>query len=319
MDILSIVIPTYNRREILQYNLNYILDEIIEFDIPIYISDDSPNDETKVMVENIRKRYSRIFYSKNEPRLGHDKNCIATLKMPNAEYVWYLGDSMIIKKGSIKKILSIIHRHSPDFISFKEQNRRIDIPSGLISKADTIFNDLAWHLTMSGTTIYKKNKIKFENFNLNKFKNFPQLALIFVSFDDNQSKFFWLNESLICGNVNKKSYWSANVFEVFFKDLENTLTNLPQKYNTKDISKIVKKHNVQSQLFSYSNMIHFRMAGAYNYRVWRKYFNRFYTQTDCNIFFLFLLSITSQKILKKLYILFRKIKPKNLNDTKIST
>jgi len=47
---LSIAISSYNRSEILKENLLLMLDEIKEFSIPIYISDDSTNDDIERFV-----------------------------------------------------------------------------------------------------------------------------------------------------------------------------------------------------------------------------------------------------------------------------
>src|SRR5690242_16353532 len=107
---IAIAIPTYNRAEILKYNLLQIIDELIFYKIPVYISDDSNNDNTKIVIEELQIKYNLIFYYKNEISLGHDKNCLQTIFLPNEKYVWYLGDSMIIKNGAFKKILDIIDK-----------------------------------------------------------------------------------------------------------------------------------------------------------------------------------------------------------------
>ena len=44
--------------------------------------------------------------------------------IPNTDYVWLLGDSMIIKKGAISKILQIINKNKSDIIAF---NTKIEI------------------------------------------------------------------------------------------------------------------------------------------------------------------------------------------------
>lgn len=305
-NMLSIVIPTYNRVDILSENLNFIIEEIIDYNIPVYISDDSTNDETEIMIENFKKKFSKIYYSKNVPSLGHDKNCIRSLKIPDSEYIWYLGDSMVIKKGSISKVLSIINTEFPDFISFKEENRNINIPTGIISKARVLFDNIAWHLTMSGVTIYRKNNINFRKNEFKNFKNFPQLALIFNNFEDGVSKFFWMNDSLIFGNKKKTSYWHKDVFEVFFNDLKNALSNFPQMYNEKEVDAVVKKHSVCSGVFGYHNMIKLRIYNIFNFRFFKIYFREFYIYTNCNIVFLFILSIFPSKMLIIIYNVLKK-------------
>ena len=65
---LSVAIPTYNRTDILISNLQSILDELIEHQIAVYISDDSNNEETEIAIQELQTIHPLIFYFKNEPK-----------------------------------------------------------------------------------------------------------------------------------------------------------------------------------------------------------------------------------------------------------
>ncbi|MCY0977112.1 glycosyltransferase [Chryseobacterium wangxinyae] len=303
--ILAISIPTYNRAGILSENLAIIIEECLFNNVPIYIFDDSSNDDTKNIVEIFKKKYSYIFYTKNKNRLGHDLNCIKSLSTPQQDYIWYLGDSMLIYKNSIGRILSIIQSENSDFISFKEKNRRVDISSKNYHRAKNIFVDLAWHLTMTGTTVYRRSSLRFENFDIRKFKNFPQLALIFNSFIDNESKLYWFSESLIYGNLSKKSYWTNNVFEVFFTDLESAYSNFPQNFPQNLIDDSVKSHSIKSKLFGYHSFVKMRINDVLNYKIYCSLKGSFTKYTGINNCLLIILSIFPKRFLKLLYILLR--------------
>ena len=64
---LSIAIPSFNRADILKSNILMMLPEIKKFSIQIFISDDSNNDETQNMINEIQVEYESIFYSRNAP------------------------------------------------------------------------------------------------------------------------------------------------------------------------------------------------------------------------------------------------------------
>ena len=51
---LAIFIPTYNRPKILKSNLVNIINQAQEFEIPVYVSDDS-NNKTKIIIEEYEK------------------------------------------------------------------------------------------------------------------------------------------------------------------------------------------------------------------------------------------------------------------------
>lgn len=298
---LAIVIPTYNRSEILEENLLLMLPQIEKFDIPVYISDDSSDNRTALIINKIHRKYPYIFYYKNNPSLGHDHNCLYTLSLPSQSYIWYLGDSMIIQNDGVEKILAIIKSHNPDFICCREENRSIDIKSKIFSSSKEVFKELGWHLTMSGVTIYKKSNLKLINFPLDKFRNFPQLAIIFYFFDENQSKLVWLNEKLIRGNLKKKSYWTHNVFSVFFDDLKSTLNNLPQKFNNNEVDAVIKAHSIKSQLFGIQNLLVLRISKSFNYKKLKEFSIDLKLYTDKNFVFLFLLSVFPSRLLGFIY------------------
>ena len=126
---LSIAIPTYNRPEILKENLLIMLPYLIEFQIPVYISDDSTNDFTNQMILELKSKYNKIYYQKNKPSFGHDKNCISTLSLPKEDYVWYLGDSKYINKEGIKTIVDLIEKNKFSAIVVSDKSRDISLPS----------------------------------------------------------------------------------------------------------------------------------------------------------------------------------------------
>ena len=84
---LSIFIPTYNRPSILRSNLLNIIAQASKYDIPIHISDDSNNEETKKIIEEYMKKYNFLHYSQNIPSLGHDRNIVSCLSNKESEYI----------------------------------------------------------------------------------------------------------------------------------------------------------------------------------------------------------------------------------------
>lgn len=304
---LAIAIPTYNRGEMLHFNLLQILDELITFEIPVYISDDSTNDETANFIKKLKSKHPLFYYRKNEIRLGHDLNCIATISYPNETYVWYLGDSMIIKKGAIKKIVACVQDESFDFISCNAEGRNLSIEDNVYYSGNDVFRDLCWHLTMTGATIYNKKKLSnLMSFEIIKFKNFPQTAIIFEQFASKESKLFWINDKLVYNNPNKNSYWAHKVFEVFIDDFRNFLYNLPDYYSLRSKDKVLLQHGVQTGIFSYHSFILYRIGKFYNYEIFKKYKDDFKKSTNANTQVLMIVSLIWVTPLKILYSLFKK-------------
>jgi len=314
---LAIAIPTYNRAEILKENILLMLHDIRIYSIPIYISDDSTNDQTERIIDDLIKEYEYIYYTKNSMSLGHDQNCIRTLNLPSEEYVWYLGDSIIIKPLAIKKILDEINKTKYDFISVNGDNRDLAIKNKLYTDGRELMTDLCWHLTMTGATIYSQKAIKKStNFEVEKFKNFPQTAVIFKNFAEGQNILCWINEKLIEGNKNKQSYWIQNVFEVFLYDWFNFINNLPEYYN-KVKFETIRSHSKNTGLFSISNFIFFRLIGIYDLKTYNKYSKFLKKCCNINIPLVILISVTPKSFIKKIKKLLNavKISKKTINES----
>ena len=296
---LAIAIPTFNRSEILRENLLLMLDDIKDFSIPIYISDDSKDDFTFLIIKELRKLYSFIYYFKNSPSLGHDKNCFKTLGLAEEEYIWYLNDSSIIKSGGIKKILDIINSKDFDFIVVNEESRQLNIANKEFNDGNELLINLGWHLTMTGVTIYsKKNFNIIKDLNPNYCKNFPQTALIFEKFTNGNCKLLWLNDKLIYGNKNKKSYWERTVFEVFLYDWCFFITNLSNYYLDANKKSTIIMHSKNSGLFTLNKFLIYRSENIFNYQILKKYFIHLKDNSNVNVLLLFVISILPKKALK---------------------
>lgn len=280
--ILSLAIPTYNRADILISNLQSILDELIEHQIAVYISDDSNDEKTAVVIRSLVKAHPLIFYFRNHPGLGHDRNCIRTLSLPEEDYIWYMGDSMILKKGTISKMLKLLSGGDFDFVSVNCDGRNLDIKSKLYTESLSAFSDVGWHLTMTGATIYKRSVLDLDKIDISECSNFPQLAVIFKNFDG--KRLYWINERLIYSNPDKKSYWNNRVLEVFVTDYYKTLNYILE--DKRIINHFVYQHAHNSGLLSFFSLVSLVATGninSANYEKYRLFFKQLSTKESAII------------------------------------
>lgn len=292
---LAIAIPTYNRAAILKENLLLMLDEIIRNHIPIYISDDSSNEETRELFLELKNIYPFIYYKKNTPALGHDKNCISTLQFPSENYVWYIGDSTIIEAGGIEIILENISQNGPEAIGVNALRRNLSIESTCYTDANILLKDLAWHLTLTGATIYSK-KLIMQNaqvLNLASCVNFPQLALLFKGFEKGPCKFYWENKKLITNNAKKNSYWQKNLFKVFLHDWPNCVDGF-EFLDKKIRHEVIINHSRRTELFTLKSLVSYRVKGFFGIREFVTFFKELKAHSSSNIIVLLTVTLIPQ-------------------------
>lgn len=270
---LAIAIPTYNRHEILHEDLTLILPELIQHSIAVYISDDSNNDNTQEMVSELTKLHPYIYYVKNNPSLGHDKNILSTLQLPDTDYVWLLGDSVIIKNGKISKILEILNTEV-DFVFVNSYVKNAD-NNIIITNINDFLIKYTWYLTLTGATIYSSNVIKTFNSkaNIKYYRNFQQLAIILDQASSAKTVGYWIGEDIISCNKNKESYWLVNAIEVFVNDWSLLVNSFPNVFICEDtIEEVILSHTKNTGIFSLLNLIRYRSVGAINFsKIFKNY------------------------------------------------
>lgn len=306
---LAIAIPTYNRHLILRENLLIMLPDLRRYNIPVYISDDSDNYYTRDMISELKIKYDNIKYYKNDPSLGHDKNCLKTLEIPNEEYIWYLGDSQVIKHQGIKTILDLLEKNNFDFILVNAENRNIDIDSQHYRVANEFFVDLAWHATLTGITIYRKEILFRKDYNKYIGSNFIQLGIILEELLENTNALCWLNNEMIYVNKNKaESYWTKNIFKVFSEDWFDFINDLPQEYLYENKLQVLKSHSYYTGIFKFKNYITLRKRNILNSRSYLKFYKKLKFTSSLNIYAVFFIAVVPRFILLGINKMLKKFK-----------
>jgi len=294
---LAIAIPTYNRSEILKENLLYMMVDLKRFNIPIYISDDSPGNETREMIEQLKQTYEYLFYSKNTPSLGHDDNCFTTLNLPSADYIWYLGDAMMVANEGITQLIQLIEQYHCDFYITNATFRKFNLETQLFKNKNNVFQKLAWHVTLTGACIYKRDVIaSFEK--IEHYKNFPQTSIILKEILS-KCNLYYLNEPIIIPNENKKqSYWSNQVFDVFAKDWVDLIKCIYKLDDELvDINTVIKSHSKNTGVLGFKKLLNIRAASNLSIGYYVKNYKLINLASHLNPIFIILISIIPRKLI----------------------
>jgi glycosyltransferase involved in cell wall biosynthesis len=112
--ILSLAIPTFNRKDSLLRSLNNIsnqTDSIKKNLFEIVISDNCSTDQTGEVVSLWMTENPEINlkYNKNNSNYGYDINCHKAIEMSSGKYVWLISDDDFLKDHSIKKVIEYLN------------------------------------------------------------------------------------------------------------------------------------------------------------------------------------------------------------------
>lgn len=114
--LLTIVIPTYNRAQMLDQQLTRLAEDIkgYESDCEIMIFDNCSSDETKNIVIKWQLYLSKSInftYNCHERNMGGMANIVASIKGAAGKYVWTLGDDDGFEPGTVAYIVNQVKQH----------------------------------------------------------------------------------------------------------------------------------------------------------------------------------------------------------------
>lgn len=104
---LAVAIPTFNRAPILDDLLWSIGPQIERYaaECVCYVIDNDSTDNTAEVVISHQERWKNIHYQKNDTNIGLIKNIVCAITVPNAKWVWLLGDDDIPMPYTLGAIL----------------------------------------------------------------------------------------------------------------------------------------------------------------------------------------------------------------------
>lgn len=116
MDLLSICIPTYNRKERLKELLNKICC-YNKNNIKIIVIDNASTDGTEKMMQSFSK-FGNIMYFRNDSNIGHDGNYIRIIEEGKkvSKYSLWLGDDDCVTKDFFCDIPKLLIENKPDLL-----------------------------------------------------------------------------------------------------------------------------------------------------------------------------------------------------------
>ena len=306
---LAICIPTYNRGAALQRSLSLWFEKVKPYNIPIYISDNASDDNTREVVESFCAVYPYIHYIRNDSNIGPDKNFEQVLKLPDTDYRWLMGDDDFLDNGNIGQILDSMKKNKYGAIILSAKCGKLLVNSQEYCDKNKLMQDLGSVCTYMSLLIFSKEYVNSETFdevysseyaNL----NFAHTAALFSC----AAKFNY--PILYCDSIKISGIpgggplrWVAVSFHYFCNNLSVTSKMLPDFYTEYSKRLLVKK--IKTVCWGFKHYLYYafmaRIVGNFNLR----YFLTHHGQI-ANIFsiwercILFVLAFTPRALLAKL-------------------
>jgi len=268
---LAIAIPAYGRAQAIANSIAEMANQalITDSDIAFYVSDDTPDSSVRDALQPLIDAELPVFYRSNSPSLGHDRNLIATLLWPNADYIWLLGSAHTVKTEKLARVYQFLEEQDLVFLnkSFPD-HELITLLRG--HAALDCLRERLWHQTLTGVTVYGQRVRDWVARNMDALRimpDFPQLSVI-LGYASNQEITIGLfgELSLKSSGSDTPSYWRNRAVDVFVDNWSALVSAFPVVVPPEYRARVVREHSARTQLFNTTNLIHLREIGQFGWR-----------------------------------------------------
>lgn len=119
--LLSITIPTYNRRDYLVQNLKHLIPQLEKYDreVEVIISDNCSPIDYKKDIDELSVRYNyNIQYIRQNSNIGFENNIKFVSRQGIGDYVFIMGDDDILSPNFFDIIIPILRTHMYGAVHF---------------------------------------------------------------------------------------------------------------------------------------------------------------------------------------------------------
>ena len=279
--LISICIPTYGRELILKKTIESILLNNTNTDFyEICISDNSPTDETKQMLQKYFFENKNIIYKKSTSEGYY--NSIEALKIGKGKFLKLHNNYTCFKKNYFDTFINEIKQYDENTVLFFLSNGKTNNDS--IIKYNS-FNDFLNYISYLSTWsssfgIWKKDLDKLLNSDIEIDSMFPHTSLLF--FLSNKSDYI-INKTQYFENQDVKKKGGYNLPETFgtryLKMCDQLLKN---KYITQSTYDHIKTDILHFISDYYINVRYFKDKYTFDYNNWESIIFSIYGQYGIN-------------------------------------
>jgi len=269
---LAIVIPTFNRADILRTSLENLLPTSDTYSIPVHVSDNCSSDNTMSTVTELMKLHPLLHYCRNAANV-RDVNFHLALNLSHSDYTWLFADYTMINPSNIEELLRLLDTDDYDLVVLNGDGRVRGIPEGCYNDKNSILQDIGWHMTWISCYVYSSRVITAGNFKRYYQTPFIQMGVAFEYFAaTNAIKVYWANGIRFQPTPkSKKNSWLPFQMEILLKKWTEFVLSLPPCYELETKLSCIKQHSRKSQFFGFKAMIFQRAYNFFNVKQLLKY------------------------------------------------
>src|SRR5450756_1461936 len=150
--LLTICIPKHNRRRTLEECRESVLPQADALGVGVCVSDNGSSDDTWQALETLKRQYPWMQIMRHTRDIGFRDNLTGAVLSSRAQYVWPIGDKLVLLPGALEFVVAeLVHFH-PDAVIVNSLNEVVSTVEKVYSTPQACLTELGWHTTHLGAT-----------------------------------------------------------------------------------------------------------------------------------------------------------------------
>jgi hypothetical protein len=270
--LLAVCIPTHNRREVLEECLESILPQADVLGVGVCVSDNGSSDGTWPALEALKRQYPWMQILRHTRDIGYRDNLTGVVLSSHAQYVWPIGDKLVLLPGALEFVVAELVRLHPDAIVVNAPGRVISIAEKVYTDPQVCLTELGWHTDLLGATVLPRqawiDALHVQPLN----RDFPQVVALF-SYLASLPAPRVLTAGRVLIQVGKsadekrmRGSWVGHILTIFGRSWYDAVMSLPACYSTNDKLDVIRSHSAHVGPFSFVGLMLLRAHGELTLR-----------------------------------------------------
>ena len=277
--LLSICIPTYGRPQLLRETAAELIRQARPHAIGLFISDNSEDELTTRVVDELKADYPHIAYSRNEKNIGIDRNFLKVASMADTRYIWFFGDDDRPVPHAVDKVLhEVTNAGDTEFFLVNSKPMTPDMQREMNDnltdiRADVVYRDgnealreVSWYSTFVGAYVVKVEAWRAIDPTAWLDTVFVHVGVMFSAMASRGTSLKVISEPLICYRTGTAT-WSGSFLNIQFVLWKRTIDLLPAAFDA--LSRRIAVESVVERFVTVGALVGTRTSGNLNHRSFR--------------------------------------------------
>jgi len=268
--LLTVCIPTYNRRKALEECLASVLPQADALGVGVCVSDNGSSDGTWQALEILKLQYPWMQIMRHTRDIGPRDNLTGAVLSSRAQYVWTLGDKLVLLPGALEFVVAELVRLHPDAVVVNSSIQDASTVERICSSPQSCLTEVGWYTTLCGATVLPRQAwvaaLRLQPVVSRDFSNVVVFFSYLASLSTPQVLFsgrvlVQAEKNGGAGDVGGTHYWSARAVRTWGREWYDAVMSLPALYSVDDKLQVVRSYSEHTGFLSHVGLMRLRAQG----------------------------------------------------------